>query len=100
MAPIGWLMTFLLWGFFMVVMKPKKRTIPGLREKAKRLSEGDGRHHQKRNHRRGYRDRRHPGIGCFGRMKSTIPGFVPPHKTAVLLTSTDSLFRHRPAGHQ
>jgi hypothetical protein len=24
MAPIGWLMTFLLWGFFMVVMKPEK----------------------------------------------------------------------------
>jgi sodium-dependent dicarboxylate transporter 2/3/5 len=26
MAPIGWLMTFLLWGFFMVVMKPEKKT--------------------------------------------------------------------------
>jgi sodium-dependent dicarboxylate transporter 2/3/5 len=25
MAPIGWLMTFLLWGFFMVVMKPEKK---------------------------------------------------------------------------
>jgi sodium-dependent dicarboxylate transporter 2/3/5 len=42
MAPIGWLMTFLLWGFFMVVMKPEKKTIPGLREKAKRLSEEMG----------------------------------------------------------
>jgi sodium-dependent dicarboxylate transporter 2/3/5 len=42
MAPIGWLMTFLLWGFFMVVMKPEKATIPGLREKAKRLSEEMG----------------------------------------------------------
>jgi sodium-dependent dicarboxylate transporter 2/3/5 len=38
MFPIGWLMTFLLWGFFMVVMKPEKATIPGLREKAKRLN--------------------------------------------------------------
>jgi sodium-dependent dicarboxylate transporter 2/3/5 len=92
MAPIGWLMTFLLWGFFMVVMKPEKATIPGLREKAKRLSKEMG------------------GItkneilasviviaailvlGVSAVMKSTIPGFVPPHKTAVLLTSTVLFF--------
>ena len=37
MFPIGWLMTFLLWGFFMIFFKPEKATIPGLREKAKRL---------------------------------------------------------------
>jgi sodium-dependent dicarboxylate transporter 2/3/5 len=34
----GWLMTFLLWGFFMVFFKPEKKTIPGLREKAKHLN--------------------------------------------------------------
>ena len=38
MFPIGWLMTFLLWGFFMVFMKPEKKVIPGLREKAKQLN--------------------------------------------------------------
>jgi len=38
MFPIGWLMTFLLWGFFMVFFKPEKDTIPGLREKAKQLN--------------------------------------------------------------
>ncbi len=38
MFPIGWLMTFILWGFFMVVFKPEKKTIPGLREKARQLS--------------------------------------------------------------
>ncbi|VEN74615.1 Transporter [Candidatus Desulfarcum epimagneticum] len=38
MFPIGWLMTFILWGFFMVFLKPEKKTIPGLREKATRLS--------------------------------------------------------------
>ncbi len=38
MFPIGWLMTFILWGFFMLVLKPEKKTIPGLREKAKRLN--------------------------------------------------------------
>jgi len=37
MFPIGWLMTFILWGFFMVFLKPEKKTIPGLRERAKLL---------------------------------------------------------------
>ncbi len=39
MFPIGWLMTFLLWGFFMVFFKPEKATIPGLREKARKLND-------------------------------------------------------------
>ena len=34
----GWIMTFVLWGFFMVFFKPEKKTIPGLREKAKQLN--------------------------------------------------------------
>jgi sodium-dependent dicarboxylate transporter 2/3/5 len=38
MFPIGWMMTFLLWGFFMVFLKPEKASIPGLREKARQLS--------------------------------------------------------------
>jgi solute carrier family 13 (sodium-dependent dicarboxylate transporter), member 2/3/5 len=42
MAPIGWLMVFLLWGFFMIVYKPEKATIPGLREKARQLSKEMG----------------------------------------------------------
>ncbi|MBW1615884.1 MAG: SLC13/DASS family transporter [Deltaproteobacteria bacterium] len=37
MFPIGWIMVFLLWGFFMVVCKPEKKVIPGLKEKAKKL---------------------------------------------------------------
>ena len=37
MFPVGWLMTFVLWGFFMVFFKPEKSTIPGLRERAKNL---------------------------------------------------------------
>ena len=37
MFPVGWVMTLLLWGFFMVFFKPEKATIPGLREKANRL---------------------------------------------------------------
>ena len=37
MFPVGWLMTFLLWGFFMVVFKPERAGIPGLKQKAKRM---------------------------------------------------------------
>ncbi|GBC60033.1 transporter [Desulfonema ishimotonii] len=43
MFPIGWIMTFLLWGFFMIVCKPEKAVIPGLREKAKQLAAEQGR---------------------------------------------------------
>ncbi len=42
MFPVGWLMVFLLWGFFMIFFKPEKKVIPGLREKAKRLNEALG----------------------------------------------------------
>lgn len=42
MFPIGWGMVFLLWGFFMVFLKPEKKTIPGLREKAKTLNKAMG----------------------------------------------------------
>ena len=38
MFPIGWLMVFILWGFFMVFYKPEKKVIPGLREKATDLN--------------------------------------------------------------
>jgi sodium-dependent dicarboxylate transporter 2/3/5 len=37
MFPIGWLMVFLLWGFFMIFFKPEKRVIFGLKERALRL---------------------------------------------------------------
>jgi sodium-dependent dicarboxylate transporter 2/3/5 len=42
MFPVGWAMTFLLWGFFMIFFKPEKKSIPGLREKAKKLSAAMG----------------------------------------------------------
>jgi sodium-dependent dicarboxylate transporter 2/3/5 len=38
MFPVGWMMTFLLWGFFMVFFKPEKKLIPGLRDKARQLN--------------------------------------------------------------
>ncbi|MFO7726788.1 MAG: SLC13 family permease [Desulfonatronovibrio sp.] len=42
MFPMGWLMTFLLWGFFMIFFKPEKPVIPGLRDKARQLSKDMG----------------------------------------------------------
>ena len=37
MFPLGWLMVFLLWGFFLVLCKPEKDRIVGLKEKASRM---------------------------------------------------------------
>lgn len=37
MLPIGGVMVFLLWGFFMLWYPPERKTIPGLRDRVKRL---------------------------------------------------------------
>ena len=37
MFPVGWVMVFVLWAFFMVYYKPERASIPGLRERAKDL---------------------------------------------------------------
>jgi len=42
MFPVGWLMVFLCWGMMMILFKPEKAEIPGLREKAKRLYKDAG----------------------------------------------------------
>ncbi|MCP3941730.1 MAG: SLC13/DASS family transporter [Desulfobacteraceae bacterium] len=42
MFPIGWIMVFILWGFFMFFFKPEKNNIPGLRRKAASLSKAMG----------------------------------------------------------
>ncbi len=92
MFPVGWLMTFLLWGFFMIVCKPEKKTIPGLKERAKRLNAELG----------GITKKEVTAalivggvilvLGASAVLKTTIEGFVPPHKTAVLLISTILFF--------
>ncbi len=43
MLPVGVVMTFLLWGYFMIVYKPEKDRIPGLGEKAKQMYKELGR---------------------------------------------------------
>lgn len=88
MFPIGWAMTFILWGFFMVFFKPERKTIPGLREKAKTLGAAMG------------------GItkneilasviifGCIGIMsiKQFIPAISSLDKNAIILVSTVLFF--------
>jgi sodium-dependent dicarboxylate transporter 2/3/5 len=37
MFPLGMLMVFLLWVYFMILYKPEQKTIPGLRERAQML---------------------------------------------------------------
>ena len=92
MAPIGWLMTFLLWGFFMIVLKPEKNTIPGLRERAKRLNDELGGITTKEVIAAVIVGAAILVLGVSAVLKSTIPDFVPPHKTAVLLVSTILFF--------
>jgi sodium-dependent dicarboxylate transporter 2/3/5 len=38
MFPLGWVMVFILWGFFMIFCKPEKKEITGLRQRAIQLN--------------------------------------------------------------
>ena len=88
MFPIGWLMTFLLWGFFMIFFKPEKKVIPGLKEKAKKLDAELG-----------PISRREivAALIVFGSiltmsLRSIIPALEPVDKTAIILVSTVLFF--------
>ena len=88
MFPVGWLMIFLLWGFFMIFMKPEKKVIPGLREKAKQLNEELGGITRKEIL---------ASIIVFGAilvmsLQSFIPALQPINKTAIILVSTILFF--------
>ena len=92
MAPIGWLMTFLLWGFFMIVCKPEKKTIPGLKAKAKELNADLGRITKQELIAALIVGACVISLGVIAVLKSMVPGFHPPHKTAVILLSTVLFF--------
>jgi sodium-dependent dicarboxylate transporter 2/3/5 len=88
MAPIGWLMIFLLWGFFMIVMKPEKDRIPGLREKARELNAKMGRL---------TRDEVFAAIIVIGviiimGLRSFVPALKAIDKTAIILCSSVLFF--------
>jgi sodium-dependent dicarboxylate transporter 2/3/5 len=88
MFPIGWLMVFLLWAFFMVFFKPERKTIPGLREKARELSAGLG----------GITRVEILALVIIGgailvmSLRSFIPALQPVDKTAIILLSTVLFF--------
>jgi len=88
MFPVGWVMTFLLWGFFMVYYKPERKTIDGLRDRSRDLYAKLG-----------------PMSGmewltlaitftaiAIMSMRSFVPIFAPMHKTAVILVTTILFF--------
>jgi solute carrier family 13 (sodium-dependent dicarboxylate transporter), member 2/3/5 len=88
MFPIGWLMVFLLWIFFLVFFKPEKDRIPGLREKARQLNDEMG------------SLSRNELIAAlivgstifFLSLQSFIPALQPFNKAAVLLVGTILFF--------
>jgi sodium-dependent dicarboxylate transporter 2/3/5 len=88
MFPVGWVMTFLLWGFFMIICKPEKATIPGLREKAKKLYTELG----------PLRREEIVAASIVGlciltmSLRSFVPLLKPVDKTAIILLSTISFF--------
>ncbi|MCG8616366.1 MAG: anion permease, partial [Desulfobacterales bacterium] len=88
MFPIGWGMTFLLWGFFMIFFKPEKKEIPGLREKAKTLGAAMGKI---------TKNEILAAViifSCIGIMsiKQFIPAIAPLDKNAIILVSTVLFF--------
>ena len=92
MFPIGWMMTFILWGYFMIVCKPEKKTIPGLREKATQLNSALGPITRQEIIAALIVGACVISLGVIAVLKSIIPGFHPPHKTAVILLSTVLFF--------
>jgi solute carrier family 13 (sodium-dependent dicarboxylate transporter), member 2/3/5 len=91
MFPIGWIMVFLLWGFFMVFFKPEKKIIPGLREKAATLNAGLGPITQKEI----------LAVVIVGAMilamslRSFVPAMEEVNKTGIILISTVLFFLFR-----
>jgi sodium-dependent dicarboxylate transporter 2/3/5 len=88
MFPVGWTVVFLLWGFCMVFFRPERKTIPGLRERARHL---------------------HSRLGPMSRDevvalaivfatvgvmigRSFIPALAPLNKSAIILISTILFF--------
>ncbi len=88
MFPVGWIMVFLLWGFFMVFFKPEKKVIPGLRERARGLSAQLGPLSSKEIL---------AGLIVFAMiaamsLRSFIPALQPIDKSAIILISTVLFF--------
>ena len=88
LAPVGILMTFLLWGLIMIFYRPEHKTIPGLRQRATMLSKRLG--PMKRSEMLALI------IVCLTIMalscRSFIPFLEPISKSAIILVSTILFF--------
>jgi solute carrier family 13 (sodium-dependent dicarboxylate transporter), member 2/3/5 len=88
MFPIGWIMVFIMWGFFMIFLKPEKKSIPGLKDKVKKLSVEMG----------GLtKNEIMAAVIVFAcilimSLRSFVPFLKPIDKTAIILTSTVLFF--------
>ncbi len=88
MFPIGWLMTFLLWGFIMLLLKPEKASVPGLKARAKTMYHNLG----------GWSRNEIVALAIVAftilviALKNFVPAFAGLHKTGVLLCSTITFF--------
>jgi sodium-dependent dicarboxylate transporter 2/3/5 len=76
----------------MIVCKPEKKTIPGLREKARQLNADLGKITRQEVIAASIVGVCVISLGVIAVMKTMIPGFHPPHKTAVILLSTVLFF--------
>ena len=88
MFPLGWLMTFLLWLFFMLFFKPEKEEIPGLQHKAREMCETLGPMTRKEIL---------SGLIIFGcilvmGLQSFIPALLVINKSGIILISTVLFF--------
>ncbi len=88
MFPVGWVMTALLWVFFLIFFRPEKKVIPGLREKALQLNAEMGPIGRKEII---------TTVIIFGcilvlALRSFIPALDPIDKTAIILISTVLFF--------
>jgi len=91
MFPVGWLLVFLCWFLMMMMFKPEKSEIPGLRDKAKRLYKEAGPI---------TRDEIFVGLVVLAvivtlSLKSFLPEMAFIDKTSVILLSTIIFFMFR-----
>lgn len=88
MFPVGWIMVLLLWVFFLVLLKPEKKVIPGLKERAVQLNSELGSITKKEIVAAVI------VLACVLAMslRSLIPIFYPLNKTAIIITSTILFF--------
>ncbi|MBF0378902.1 MAG: SLC13/DASS family transporter [Desulfamplus sp.] len=92
LLPVGWLMVVALWIYFMIVLKPEKATIPGLKERAKRLYEELGGVTKNEIIAALLVGAVIVSLASFAILTAYVPGFKAPNKTAVMLISTILFF--------